>query len=100
MGNRVYVGNISWNTTEDELRDFFAGDSRNVTNAFIATDRESGRSRGFGFVSFDSSDDAEAAISELDGQDFGGRTLKVNIAHEREQRGGDNNQRRSRRYDG
>jgi RNA recognition motif-containing protein len=99
VGNRVYVGNISWNTTEDELRDFFAGDSRNVTNAFIATDRESGRSRGFGFVSFDSSDDAETAISELDGQDLGGRTLKVSIAHERE-RNNRSNGRRDRRRDG
>jgi RNA recognition motif-containing protein len=99
VGNRVYVGNISWDTSEDELRDYFAGDSRNVTNAFIATDRETGRSRGFGFVSFDSSDDAEGAISELDGTELGGRTLKVNIAHERE-RNNRSNGRRDRRRDG
>jgi RNA recognition motif-containing protein len=100
VGNRIYVGNISWSTTEEELRNFCAGSSRNVTNAFIATDRETGKSRGFAFVSFDSADAAEEAIAELDGAELGGRTLKVNQAHDRERNGGGgNNHRRSRRYD-
>lgn len=83
MGNRLFVGNLSWDATEDELRSFL-GDS--VTGVKIINDRETGRSRGFGFV--EATDDAEAAriASEFDGRLFMGRELRINEAHEREQR--------------
>lgn len=88
MGNRLYVGNLSYNTTEEELRDVFSADGRQVTEVAIMMDRETGRPRGFAFVTMGSAADAQAAISALDGQSVGGRTLKVNEAQERGPRGG------------
>lgn len=81
---KIYVGNLPWSTTEADLRDLFSryGD---VHSAAVITDRETGRSRGFGFVELDGND-ADNAIAELDGRDFGGRSLRVNEA--REKRGG------------
>jgi RNA recognition motif-containing protein len=81
---KLYVGNLPWRTGDEELRELFApiGD---VHSAVVITDRETGRSRGFGFVEMDSGD-AENAISELNGKDFGGRPLRVNEAQERERR--------------
>lgn len=81
---KLYVGNLSWNTSEDGLRDFFAaiGD---VQSAKIITDRDTGRSRGFGFVEMDAAD-ADRAINELNGQDLDGRQLRVNEAQERQPR--------------
>ena len=80
---KVYVGNLSFDTTESELREHFAqhGDVRDVS---IITDRETGRPRGFGFVEMGNDDEGRDAIAQLDGQDFGGRTLKVNQAKPRE----------------
>ena len=79
--NKLYVGNIPYTTTEDELQATFApyGPLRELK---IITDRETGRSRGFAFVTFDSHESAEAA-TQLNGQDFGGRRLVVNIARPR-----------------
>ena len=81
----IYVGNLSYGMTEDELRDAFAayGD---VTSAKILMDRETGRSRGFAFVEMPNKSEGEAAIAQLNGKDLGGRTLRVNEARPREQR--------------
>jgi len=86
MAKRIYVGNIPYGATEDELRELF-GQYGTVEDVDILFDRETGRSRGFGFVNM-SDEDADKAIEALNGQDFGGRPLRVNIARERPDRGG------------
>ncbi len=88
MGNRLYVGNLSFDTNEDSLRAAFAADGRNVKELTIMTDRDTGRPRGFGFVEMDSSQDAQAAITALDGTELDGRNIKVNEAKERVPRSG------------
>jgi len=84
MAQKLYVGNLPFSATEDELRSLFGqyGDVRSIN---IISDRETGRPRGFAFVEMDN---AEEAIRNLDNQAFGGRNLKVNIAREREGGGG------------
>lgn len=81
----IYVGNLSYGMGEDELREAFAayGD---VASVKILTDRETGRSRGFGFVEMPNQSEGEAAISQLNGKDVGGRSLRVNEARPRERR--------------
>ena len=79
---RIYVGNLPFSTTEGEVRDLFAQHGP-VTKAQVITDRDTGRSRGFGFVEMGSTEAARKAIASLDGTDFEGRNLKVNIARER-----------------
>jgi RNA recognition motif-containing protein len=96
MGNRLYVGNLSFNTSSQALRDHFSaiGD---VTDVHVVTDRDSGQSRGFAFVSFGSAADAERAVSELNGVVLDGRELKLDEAQERPARaGGDAGGRRGR----
>ncbi|HJM14831.1 MAG TPA: RNA-binding protein [SAR86 cluster bacterium] len=78
----IYVGNIAWGVSEDELEALFAQYGE-VNSARIITDRESGRSKGFGFVEMATADSANAAIEALNGNDFGGRDLRVNQAKER-----------------
>jgi len=85
MSKKLYVGNLAFSTTSDDLRQEF-GKYGNVTSATVITDRETGRSRGFGFVEMDSG--AEQAISALNGQEFQGRTLSVNEARPRDDRRG------------
>lgn len=87
-GTRLYVGNISFNTTEEMLRDHFSQDNRQVASVSVVTDRDTGRSRGFAFVEMANAADATAAIEALDGTEFDGRTLRVNEAQERQPRGG------------
>ena len=84
MGKRLYVGNLPFSTTEADLRAIFERHG-SVQSCSVIIDRETGRSRGFGFVEMDDSG-AEAAIRALDGSDMGGRPLRVNEAHERERR--------------
>jgi RNA recognition motif-containing protein len=88
MTKRLYVGNLSFDTTEDGLMACFEQDGRKVASVSIVTDRDTGRPRGFGFVEMDSESDASSAISALDGTELDGRTLKVNEAKERSPRGG------------
>jgi cold-inducible RNA-binding protein len=83
MSAKLYVGNLSFQTSESDLETTFAAHGT-VSSARVITDRETGRSRGFGFVEMSSSEEAQAAIEGLDGQDVGGRNLKVNVAQERE----------------
>ena len=78
----IYVGNIAWGVSEDELEALFAQYGE-VNSARIITDRESGRSKGFGFIEMATADSANAAIEALNGNDFAGRDLRVNQAKER-----------------
>ena len=89
MGKRLYVGNIPFTSTEDDLRDMF-GQIGEVTSVSIITDRMTGRSRGFGFVEMASDEDASAAIERMNDQKLGDRTLVVNEARPQGgRRGGD-----------
>ena len=84
MAQKLYVGNLPFSVTEDDLRDLFAQHGE-VLSVAVITDRETGRPRGFAFVEME---DGSQAISSLNGTDFGGRELKVNEARERGPRGG------------
>ena len=81
----IYVGNLSYGMSEDELREAFAAHGE-VSSAKILMDRETGRSRGFGFVEMPNQSEAEAAIAQLNGKDVGGRPLRINEARPRERR--------------
>ncbi|HVG28463.1 MAG TPA: RNA-binding protein [Pyrinomonadaceae bacterium] len=87
MSIKLYVGNLSFNTSSDDLRDLFA-QAGTVESASVVEDRETGRSRGFGFVEMSTKEEADAAIQQFNGKDFGGRNLTVNEARPREDRGG------------
>jgi cold-inducible RNA-binding protein len=84
---RLYVGNLSFHTTEDQLREMFASYGQ-IDSVSLVTDRDTGQSRGFCFVEVADDASAEKAISELNGRDVDGRTLNVNEARPREERGG------------
>ena len=85
MTKKLYVGNLAFATTSDDLRDAFS-EFGTVSSATVITDRETGRSRGFGFVEME--DGAEQAIEAMNGKELGGRTLNVNEARPREDRRG------------
>jgi RNA recognition motif-containing protein len=85
MGNKLYVGNLPFSSTEDSLRDLF-GQVGSVTDVMIALDRQTGRSRGFGFVTFSADSEAAAAVEKFHGTDLEGRTIQVNEARPREER--------------
>mgnify|MGYP003340394550 CR=1 FL=1 len=87
MGNRLYVGNLSFQATTDSVRDSFAPFGE-VTDAHVVMDRDTGRSRGFAFVTMGSADAAAKAIAAMNGAVVDGRPLRVNEAEERQQRGG------------
>jgi RNA recognition motif-containing protein len=84
---KLYVGNLSFQTSSQDLEELFAGFGT-VESASVVEDRETGRSRGFGFVEMSSQEEGEKAIAELNGQEVAGRELKVNEAKPREDRGG------------
>jgi RNA recognition motif-containing protein len=86
-GNTLFVGSLSWDTKENELRSAFE-EFGDVSNARVITDRDTGRSRGFAFVTFDSADAAERAVREMNGATLDGREIVVNEAKERQPRGG------------
>lgn len=88
MGTRLYVGNLPFTADETQIRDLFAQSGRQVSEVKLVTDRDTGRPRGFGFVEMGSSQDADGAIRDLNGHDFGGRPLTVNEAKERSSGGG------------
>ena len=87
MSMKLYVGNLSFQTSSHDLEELFASVGT-VESATVVEDRETGRSRGFGFVEMSSQEDGEKAIAELNGNDFGGREIKVNEAKPREDRSG------------
>lgn len=84
MQNKLFIGNISWDCTNEELAEHFSQCGA-VQEAIIIKDRETGRSKGFGFVTFETEEEAQAAIEQLDGQDFQERDLSVSIARPREE---------------
>jgi RNA recognition motif-containing protein len=88
MGKRLYVGNLSWDTTEDNLRAAFSQGGRTVSDCHIVSDRDTGRPRGFAFVEMSSDAEAQAAIQDMDGTNLDGRDIRVNEAQERQSRGG------------
>ena len=85
MAKKLYVGGLSYGTTEDTLRTSFA-QAGEVTSASVIMDRMTGRSKGFGFVEMGSADEAQKAIEMFDGKDFDGRTIVVNVARPMEAR--------------
>ena len=85
MGNKLYIGNLSFNATEDSLSAHLAGFGT-VDSCKIITDRDTGRSKGFGFVEMSNDDEAQAAIEALDGKEFEGRNLRVNEAKPQERK--------------
>jgi RNA recognition motif-containing protein len=87
MSIKLYVGNLSFQTSSDELRDLFS-QAGSVESANVVEDRDTGRSRGFGFVEMASKEEGEAAIAQFNGKEFNGRNLTVNEARPREDRGG------------
>ena len=93
MENKLYVGNISFQMDEQQLEESFAAFG-NVKSVKIITDRETGRSKGFGFVEMETGDQAQECISNLDGKDLGGRNIRVNVARERTDRNDGRNKKR------
>jgi RNA recognition motif-containing protein len=92
--NKLFVGNLSFNTSENDLQDMFAAHGT-VTEANLMMDRATGRPRGFGFVTMSSAEEAQKALEALNGSSVDGRALTVNIARPREERsGGGGGQRR------
>ena len=87
MSNKLFVGNLSFETTENDLQDAFAAHGT-VTEANLMTDRTTGRPRGFGFITMSSPEEAQKAIAALNGSQLGGRALTVNVARPREERTG------------
>ncbi|QDV07204.1 RNA recognition motif (RRM, RBD, or RNP domain) [Planctomycetes bacterium Poly30] len=88
MGTRLFVGNLSWDTTDQTLRETFSEDGRTVKDVHIVSDRETGKPRGFGFIEMGTAEEAQAVIESLDGAMLDGRNIKVSEAQERQPRGG------------
>src|SRR6476660_2304780 len=87
MSNKLFVGNLSFNTTENDLQDAFAAFGT-VTEANLMMDSETGRARGFGFITMSTPEEAQKAIEGLNGKSIDGRALTVNVAKPREERSG------------
>ena len=83
MSKKLFVGGLSWGTDDNSLKNAFEQFGA-VTDAKVITDRETGRSRGFGFITYESDDSAEQAIAALDGSQLDGRSIRVNVAQERQ----------------
>ena len=97
MGKKLYVGNLSYETTDSDLQNLFQPHGT-VQSAQVIMDRDAGRSKGFGFVEMNSGEEAQAAIAALNGKDMNGRALTVNEARPREERGGAQRTGGGRRY--
>jgi len=90
MGNKLYIGNLPFSVSEEQLNTHFSA-CGSVTSCKIITDRDTGRSKGFGFIEMSTNEEAEQAISQLDGQELDGRSLRVNEAKPQEKRERSNN---------
>ena len=90
MGKKLFVGGLSWNTNNEGLREAFERFGA-VEDARVIVERDTGRSRGFGFVTFDEDESAMKAMSEMDGSELDGRSIKVNEAQEKPRNGGGRN---------
>lgn len=82
MNNKLFVGGLSWGTTDKELKDAFEPYG-NVTEAKVIKERDSGRSRGFGFVTYDNEDEAREAVEALNDTELDGRSIRVDFAHDK-----------------
>ncbi|MCA9381265.1 RNA-binding protein [Candidatus Dojkabacteria bacterium] len=82
---KVYVGNLNWAMKTEDLKEVFS-EVGTVEDAIVITDRQTGRSKGFGFVTFSTEEEAQAAIQEFDGKEVDGRELRVSIAEERKEK--------------
>ncbi|KAJ6691217.1 GLYCINE-RICH RNA-BINDING PROTEIN 3 MITOCHONDRIAL [Salix koriyanagi] len=82
--SKLFIGGLSWSTDDQTLKDAFSGYGE-VIDAKVITDRDTGRSRGFGFVNYESTESASAALSAMDGQELGGRNIRVSYATDRRQ---------------
>jgi cold-inducible RNA-binding protein len=89
MSTKLFVGSLSWNTTDQMLQDFFSSAGA-VVSAKVIMDRQTGRSRGFGFVEYGTEEEAQKAVQELNGKELDGRQISVNEARPQENRGGGN----------
>jgi RNA recognition motif-containing protein len=88
MSKKLFVGSLSWGTNDDALREAFAVHGE-IREAVVITDRDTGRSRGFGFVTFEDDEAADKAVEALNGAELDGRTIRVDVAHAKERnRGG------------
>ena len=87
MSKKLFVGSLSWDTNDEGLRNAFSTHGE-VSEAVVITDRDSGRSRGFGFVTFDQDEAADAAVAALNGTDLDGRAIKVDVAQAKERNSG------------
>lgn len=85
MATKLFIGSLAWATTDDSLKDFFS-QVGNVVSASVIVDRETNRSKGFGFVEMGSEEEAKAAVEQLDGKELDGRAIVVNEARPREER--------------
>lgn len=85
MATKLFIGSLAWGTTDDSLKDFFA-QVGTVVSANVIVDRETNRSKGFGFVEMSSDEEAKAAVDQLNGKDLDGRAIVVNEARPREER--------------
>ena len=99
MSNKLFVGNLSFNTTENDLQDAFAAFGT-VTEANLMMDRATGRARGFGFVTMSTAEEAQKAIEGMNGKSIDGRALTVNVAKPREERSGGGGGGGRRQYGG
>lgn len=90
MAIKLYVGSLAYSVTDDELKEFFANHGA-VTSAVVIKDRDTGRSKGFGFVEMSDDEEGKSAIKELNGKDLNGRSIMVNEARPQEDRGPRNN---------
>ena len=99
MSNKLFVGNLSFDTTENDLQDAFSAHGT-VTETNLLMDRTTGRPRGFGFITMDTAEEAQKAISAMNGAQLGGRALTVNVAKPREERTGGGGGRREYRVNG
>jgi RNA recognition motif-containing protein len=93
MAKKLFVGNLSWNTRDESLNDAFARFGE-VSEAKVIVDRQTGRSRGFGFVTFANDQSADDAMAGLDGTELDGRAIRVNVAQERRNESGDDDRSR------
>lgn len=96
MTNKIYIGNLDYGINEENLEQIF-GDYGTVTEAKVIVDRETGRSKGFAFVTMETEEEAQKAIEELNGAEVDGRNIKVSEARER-RRSNNNNNRRNNRW--
>jgi len=87
MSKKLFVGSLSWDTNDEGLRNAFSAHGE-ISEAIVISDRDTGRSRGFGFVTFDEDESADKAVAALNGTELDGRTIKVDVAQAKQRSGG------------